>query len=97
VHYSGLLVVVRPEDLAEAVRDIESIPGVEVHHHDAESGRLVVVQEGRTLQDQESTLLRIQSLPHVILAELVYHYRDDEPAEEESCVALEHDAREVEP
>ena len=96
MHYSGLLVVTRPRHVDEVIRDLSSIPGVEVHHRDPESGRLVVVQEGPSLEGQKRTLLRIQSLPRVIHAELVYHYRDEGP-EEASCVSLQHGAREVEP
>jgi nitrate reductase NapD len=49
------------------------LKGVDVHHCDPATGRIVVTQEAETIQAEVDGLKRIKSLPHVILAEMVYH------------------------
>lgn len=80
MHYSGILVIVNPGDVARAIRQLDALPGLEVHHHQVESGRLVVVQETETVSEQEEGLRRIQALPTVQMAALVEHRIDSEPA-----------------
>ncbi len=78
VQYSGILVITRPSDFESCVRELEALDGIEVHHRDPESGRIIVVQEGSTPEEHENKLIGIRGLPHVILAELVYHLVDSD-------------------
>ena len=57
--------------MPEALR---ALPGVEVHQ--VEAGRAVVTQE---TGEQEEGLRRIQALPGVLHAELVYHWFEEGP------------------
>jgi nitrate reductase NapAB chaperone NapD len=74
---SGLCVTTRPEDLAAVERILNDRPGVEVHGSDPRTGRLVAVQECATVEDHQSGLRGIQSLPGVLTADLVVHYQED--------------------
>jgi nitrate reductase NapAB chaperone NapD len=87
VHYSGILVVVPPIHLDDCRRALDDLPGVEVHHVHAESGRIVVVHESASLKEQEERLLQMRALRHVMLAEPVYHYLDSEPADADPATA----------
>jgi nitrate reductase NapD len=78
MNLSGILVVVPHGRVDETVSRLNALPGVEVHHIDAPSGRIVVVQEGETIDDEVQGLKRIKKLPDVILAEMVYHYFADD-------------------
>jgi nitrate reductase NapAB chaperone NapD len=78
MHYSGILVVARPQRVAACRQELESLPGVEVHYSAPELGRLVVVLETADVEGQERGLRRIQELPEVELAALVEHRIDDE-------------------
>jgi len=82
MHYSGILVVVEPSRMSDAAAALESLPGVEVHYRDRERGRLIVVQETTTAEEQQEGLRRIQALPPVWMAALVEHRI--EPMTEES-------------
>lgn len=73
MHLSGILVVTEPRGLAACRRDLEALPGVEVHHVDPPSGRLIVVLETASLDGQTAGLRRIQELDRVRLAALVEH------------------------
>lgn len=77
VHYSGVVVTVRPERMETCAQDLDDLSGVEVHHRHPDSGRLVVVVECRTIDEQQQALQRIQAVPGVLVAAPVYHYVDE--------------------
>ena len=77
MNVSGILVVVPPDRVAGAVDTLNGLPGVEVHHTDPATGRIVVTQEAETIGAEVDALKRIKALPHVILAEMVYHHFEE--------------------
>ncbi|MCP1200506.1 chaperone NapD [Notoacmeibacter sp. MSK16QG-6] len=80
-HLSSLVIHARPETLDQVVRRLEQ-EGCEVHAR-IELGKLVVTLEAdgqRTLND---ALTRIQLLPGVIAATLVFHHVEENALEEE--------------
>lgn len=83
--YSGILVVTSPANVDACRRHLEGLAGVEVHHWHHESGRIVIVHESDSVTDQEQRLVEMRSLPHVILAEPVYHYVDTDPSADDSA------------
>lgn len=80
MNLSGILVVAAPGRLAEVQTALVALPGVEVHHIDEASGRIVVVQEAPDVDAETAGFTRIKSLPGVIDAALVYHRLDDPAA-----------------
>jgi nitrate reductase NapD len=82
MHISGILVRTRPEHVASCTRAIESIPGVEVHHTDPATGRLVAVLESATFDGQQRLLQRVRAAHHVLLADLVVYRREPSSAVE---------------
>jgi nitrate reductase NapAB chaperone NapD len=73
VHYSGLLIIARPDRLEDCARQVAQCPGVEVYVREEASNRLVAVLETDSLQQQEDGLRRVQQQPAVAVAALVYH------------------------
>ena len=78
MNLSGILVVVPTDKIDSSVDTLNALAGVEVHHTDEASGRIVVVQEAETVEDEVEGLKIIKKLPHVIMAELVYHYFEED-------------------
>jgi periplasmic nitrate reductase NapD len=74
VNLSGILVVAKPERQDQVVAALNSMEGVEVHQVDAATGRIVAVQEAVDIHAEIDGLKRIKAVPHVIMAEMVYHY-----------------------
>ena len=74
MQYSGILVRLRPDDWDTGRRRLAALPDIEVHHEEAETGRIIVVVESDGLSGHENALKAIRDLPGVILAEPVYHY-----------------------
>lgn len=76
INISGLLVHARPEK-SEAVRErLLQLPGIEVHAVSPD-GRLVVTLENTSDREMANTFERVQTLPDVLSASLIYHHSED--------------------
>jgi len=74
MNVSSEVVRLAPDDVADGVRRLEELPGVEVRFTDTARGRIVVTQETLTTNEQDAGMRRIQALPRLLSAELVCHY-----------------------
>ncbi|MDF1562155.1 MAG: chaperone NapD [Deltaproteobacteria bacterium] len=85
MEYSGILIAARPEAMDEVRRAVDGLEAFEVHRFHPEEGRMIAVQEAATNEASKEGLRRIQALPGVLFAELVYHLVDEhrEPHEGE--------------
>lgn len=73
MHYSGVLIRAEPDLLDTCLERVATVPGVDVQFVYPQSGRAIAVLESETLEAQQETLRTVQRLPHVVVAELVYH------------------------
>jgi nitrate reductase NapD len=78
MNISGILVVVAPEHTQATIERLQTLPGIDVHHIDTASGRIVITQEAETIRDEVEGLRRIRALPGIILAEMSYHHFEDD-------------------
>jgi len=67
------------------VAALEALEGFDVHQCDPVTARIVVTQDAECDADHERGLVRLQQLPHVRYAQLVYHYVDGEDESEQEC------------
>ncbi len=74
MNLSGIVVATRPQSTSLVVDRLGAIDGVQVYNIDQDTGRIVVVQEASSIDDEVAGLKRIQSVPDVAMAEMVYHY-----------------------
>lgn len=74
MNLSGILVVANPAWQGQVVEGLNALEGVEVHQVDEQTGRIVAVQEATDIHAEIDGLKRIKAVPHVIMAEMVYHY-----------------------
>ncbi|HHQ47437.1 MAG TPA: nitrate reductase formation protein NapD [Acidobacteria bacterium] len=88
---SGIVVTVRPAEMDRVRRSLEELEGVRVHQEDAASGRLVVTQTGGSDREQAEGLRRIQKVPGVLTADLVYYHRGE--PDDDSELAQEREKR----
>lgn len=90
MNLSGILVVARPDCQGQVVEALNALEGVEVHQVDEATGRIVAVQEAADIHAEIEGIKRIKAVPHVIMAEMVYHYlAEDERAYEAMPPELE--------
>ena len=78
MNISGILVITPADRLQETMAALSALPGVDVHHTDPDTGRIVVTQEADSIHAEVDGLKRIKALPHIILAEMVHHHFEDD-------------------
>ena len=78
MNISGILVIISPERVNAMVEQLSQLDGIDVHHIEAATGRIVITQEAATIQDEIDGLKRIRALPGIILAEMSYHNFEDD-------------------
>ncbi len=77
MNVSSIIVLVNPEHLQEAVDLINNSDDFEHHLHD-EKGKIIVTIEGENTKEEINKLKKLQAIPYVISAELVFAYSEDE-------------------
>ncbi|BCB27673.1 sorbose reductase [Sulfurimicrobium lacus] len=73
MHISGVVVHARPGRAAQAHQQLAAVAGVEVHVSDVE-GKLIVTLEQENEQSTVDTFGRLNELPDVLSATMVYHH-----------------------
>jgi nitrate reductase NapD len=76
INISGLLLHARPERAEALCERLLQMPGIEVHAISPE-GRLVVTLENAGDGEMTDTFARIQALPDVLSASLIYQHSED--------------------
>ena len=71
--YSGLVVTCAPEHLLAVQTELRSLPGVEIHQTDSETGRIVIVLEEESIDAETDRFAQIRKLENVIDVSLVVH------------------------
>ncbi len=77
MNLSSILVYTSSKHLEDLQSSLCALPGIEVHHQCHDTGRLIVIQEAVDEKTEMDGLRRIKDLPHVMAAEMFYHYVDD--------------------
>ena len=83
MNISGVLVRSLPENINAVTARLEALTGVEVHGANPD-GRLVVTVEESGDRSMADTVVRMQDLPGVISASMIYHQYEEEPDLEEA-------------
>jgi periplasmic nitrate reductase NapD len=78
MNISGIMVTALPEHVAEVAQSLSALQGLEVFQTDVASGKLVVVQEAASVGEEVEGFKRIRAVPHVIAADLVQHYFEED-------------------
>ena len=78
MNISGILVVTAPEHTGNVSEQLQDLTGIDVHHVDAATGRIVITQEAESISAEVDGLKRIRTLPHIILAEMSCHYFEED-------------------
>lgn len=82
MNVSSIVVKCAPKFLPEVLESLRTSGICDVFAHD-ENGRIVVVVEGDTTEEESEKLKIIQAMAHVLSADMVYAYSENEFAPEE--------------
>ncbi|RXJ91558.1 nitrate reductase [Arcobacter sp. CECT 8983] len=77
MNISSIVVQTRPEYLDEVVEALKKCEVCEYHLHD-EVGRVIVTIEGNGVQEELEKLKVIETIPHIISADMQMAYSEDE-------------------
>ena len=80
-HVCGLVLMSRPERVADVEATLRDMPGVELHANDG--GRRVVTVEGAAYGECADIMNTLATLKGVASSSLVYHQVDNESEPEE--------------
>jgi len=78
MNLSTILVITKPEHLQNVIKCLNQQAGVDVHHTDPDTGRIIITQEAETIDDEVSGLKQLKKLPHIVYAEMVSHFFGDD-------------------
>ena len=78
MNLSSILLVVPPEHLEAMIPELNAREGLEVHHSDPKTGRLILTQEAESIGDEVNGLRILKQLPNVVLAEMLEHHFEDD-------------------
>ena len=71
---SGVVIRAGVDDLPQVAARLAGLPGVDVHHLEASTGRVVITLETSDHEHEEACLERVRRETGVLSAELVCHY-----------------------
>jgi len=78
MNLSSLIIKVAPESMEKALATLSGAGLCEVHFHDSLKGTIVVTIEGKNTGEEMDKMKKIEKLPHVLSAALVYAYGEAE-------------------
>jgi nitrate reductase NapD len=78
VNISSIVIQAKQDYIDEIVTVCKESDFCDYHFHDALKGKIIVTIEGEGIEEEMAKMKRIQSIPHVISAEMMMAYSEDE-------------------
>lgn len=78
MNISSIVIQVKSEFIDEVVSACEASDFCDYHFHDKEKGKIIVTIEGEGIDEEMGKMKKIQAIPHVISAEMMMAYSEDE-------------------
>jgi len=84
MNISSIVVQVRSEYIDEVVNTLKESDFCDYHFHDKSIGKIIVTVEGENISEEIAKVKKIQAVPHVIAADMMMAYSEDELERERS-------------
>lgn len=78
MNISSIVIQVKSEFVDEVVNACINSDFCDYHFHDKEKGKIIVTIEGEGIDEEMGKMKKIQAIPHVISAEMMMAYSEDE-------------------
>lgn len=78
MNVSSIVVQVRNEYMDGLINEIKECDFCDYHFHDASIGKIIVTVEGEGIEEEMANVRKIEELEHVISAEMMMAYSEDE-------------------
>jgi nitrate reductase NapD len=88
MNISSIVVRVESEYVDEVLKTLQEADFCDYHFHDKNLGKIIVTVEGRDISEEIAKVKKIQEIPHVISADLMMAYSEDELEKERGHIEL---------
>ncbi|WP_457597126.1 chaperone NapD [Hydrogenimonas sp.] len=88
MNISSIVVQVRQEYVDEVVEALKAADFCDYHFHDAAMGKIIVTVEGEGVSEEIAKVKQIQAIPHVVSAEMMMAYSEEELEQERSKLEM---------
>ena len=78
MNISSIVIQAKPEFVEGIIAICEASDFCDYHFHDVEKGKIVVTIEGENIDEEMSKMKKIEQIPHVICADMMMAYSEDE-------------------
>jgi nitrate reductase NapD len=89
MNISSIVVQVRQEYIDEVVEALKAADFCDYHFHDKSIGKIIVTVEGEGISEEIAKVKQIQAIPHVIAADMMMAYSEDELETERSKLEMD--------
>lgn len=95
MNISSIVVQVRSEHIDKVVDTIKKSDFCDYHFHDSSMGKIIITIEGENTSEEIEKIRKVQSIPHVIAADMIMAYSEDELEYERSKLENSSDVPEM--
>lgn len=88
MNISSIVVQVRQEYIDEVVDTLKAADFCDYHFHDKSIGKIIVTVEGEGVEEEIAKVKQIQAVPHVIAADMMMAYSEEELDKERSKLEI---------
>ncbi len=78
MNISGILVLAAPAQVEAVAHRLRALDGVDIHHVESATGRIIVTQEAESVAAEIDGLKRIRTIAGVVMAEMAYHWFEED-------------------
>ena len=78
MNVSSIVVQVLPQHVDDVLEILQNAEFCDYHFHDKDMGKIIVTVEGEGVDDEIRNLKIVQSVQHVIAADMMMSYSEDE-------------------
>ncbi len=95
MNISSVVVQVMPKYVDEVVEALKKSEYCDYHLHDKEKGKIIITIEGEGVAEEIDKLKHIQMIPHVISAEMMMSYSEEELERERDKIEKQNPVPEI--
>ncbi len=88
MNISSIVVQVRQDYVDEVVEALKAADFCDYHFHDKDKGKIIVTVEGEGVEEEIAKVKQIQAIPHVITADMMMAYSEEELDKERSKLEM---------
>ena len=88
MNVSSIVVQVRQEYVDEVVEALKAADFCDYHFHDKSIGKIIVTVEGEGVSEEIAKVKKIQEVPHVIAADMMMAYSEEELEKERAKLEM---------